>query len=87
MNEHDYIVDQSNSSNNTLFSKPISKVFYEKLDASATAPTQGTPGSTGYDITAIEGAIIPPYKNQLISTGITVELPNNTYGQIVPTAA
>eukprot|EP00957_Ditylum_brightwellii_P050138 3800887-Ditylum_brightwellii.AAC.2 len=47
MNEHGYLIAQIDPFNSISFSKPISEVFYEKLDTLATAPTQATPGSAG----------------------------------------
>lgn len=48
----------------------------------ATVPQKQTRGSAGYDLYASESAVIPPNSQSLVSTGVTMALPDNAYGQI-----
>ena len=54
------------------------KIRFKKLHPGATTPTQGTPGSAGYDITAVS----VERKNGLIvcDTGIAIEIPAGLVG-------
>ena len=47
-------------------------------------PTKGSTGSAGHDIYSTQSATIPPGQRKLISTGISMECPNGTYGRIAP---
>eukprot|EP00957_Ditylum_brightwellii_P024379 1840402-Ditylum_brightwellii.AAC.1 len=60
------------------------EVFDEKLDKKAKVPARGAQGLAGYDIIAIEGAIIPAHSCQLISTSIAIQLPEAIYGRLAP---
>ena len=58
------------------------KVF--KFNADAVIPTRGSAGSAGYDLYSTHGGEIPPKSRGIVSTGIGIVLPNNTYGRIAP---
>eukprot|EP00957_Ditylum_brightwellii_P022579 1702950-Ditylum_brightwellii.AAC.1 len=58
-NPHGYLPAKYSQTAGSSLSKPISKVFFEQLHESAKAPYRATPGSAGYKITALEGAVIP----------------------------
>jgi dUTP pyrophosphatase len=55
-----------------------------KLRPDAIIPSKGTPGSIGFDLYAAEPYVIPPRQRCVISTGIAVQLPPDTYGRIAP---
>ena len=55
-----------------------------KLNNEAIIPTKATPFSAGFDLYSIEDTIIKSKGKALISTGINVELPKETYGRIAP---
>lgn len=40
--------------------------------------------AVGHDICSIEDVVLPPRRSVLVSTGIAIQLPENTYGQIAP---
>ena len=52
------------------------------LDASARLPTQAHPDDSGFDLYAINSHAIEPGGVATIRTGIAVELPSGTEGQI-----
>lgn len=55
-----------------------------KLNNQAIIPTKATPLSAGFDLYSIEDTLIVSKGKALISTGINVELPKETYGRIAP---
>jgi dUTP pyrophosphatase len=56
----------------------------KKLTESATLPVRGSSGAAGYDLTSIEECIILPGRRAVVSTGISVKVPEGTYGRIAP---
>lgn len=40
--------------------------------------------AAGHDICSIEDVVLPARQSVLVSTGIAIQLPENTYGQIAP---
>lgn len=52
------------------------------LDASARLPTQAHPDDSGFDLYALDSHAIEPGGVATIRTGIAVELPSGTEGQI-----
>lgn len=56
----------------------------KRLVPNAVLPTRGTPGSAGYDLYSTDGFIIMPGHRVVVTTGVSVELPNGTYGRIAP---
>lgn len=61
------------------------EVKIKKLDTNATIPTRGSEKSAGYDLYAcIEKSIfIKPNETVIIGTGVSMELPDNTFGAIL----
>lgn len=59
-------------------------VKFRKLTEDAVIPKYMTPGSVGLDLTAVEFAFIRNGQIRLLSTGLAVELPEGTEGQIRP---
>ena len=57
--------------------------FYTTHPA-AVLPFKATSQSVGYNLTTISTASIPPYSQQLFSTGITFQCPTNHYSRIAP---
>lgn len=59
-------------------------IKYMKLNPNAQAPTCGSSESAGYDLyAAIDGPIgIEPHKTVKVPTGLSMELPENTFGGI-----
>ena len=56
----------------------------KKLSPHAIIPTRATEGSVGYDLHSADelDTHIPPNSRGVVSTGIAVSLPHNTYGRI-----
>lgn len=55
-----------------------------KIHPNAKTPERKTAGSAGYDLTTVEDVVLPAHQSVLISTGVKIELPKQTYGQIAP---
>lgn len=58
------------------------KITFILTEDGAEAPQRGTSKSAGYDLKSIEKCLIPSRSFKAISTGIKVQLPQNTYGRI-----
>lgn len=52
------------------------------LNEDARAPTRGSEHSAGYDLYSSEQLVIAPNDQQLISTGISMEIPIGHFGKI-----
>ena len=59
-------------------------INYKKLNEFAQEPTKGSAAAAGYDLyAAIEAPIaIPPHETVKVGTGLSFELPDNTFGAI-----
>ncbi len=60
------------------------RVRYSRLSANASTPVKATTGSAGYDLFSAYDYVVSSNTNRLISTDISVELPNGVYGRIAP---
>jgi dUTP pyrophosphatase len=56
----------------------------QRLCPDAYLPTRGTPGSAGQDIHSLTEGVIQPGDRLLISMGIAIRIPGNTYACIAP---
>jgi len=56
----------------------------KKLTPNATPPQYAHPGDAGLDLFAVERAALAPGEARLVRTGIAVELPPGTEGEIRP---
>ena len=56
----------------------------QKLIPEAQIPSRATTGSVGYDLYSTGDYIIPPNSRAVISTGVAIKLPPQTYGRIAP---
>lgn len=54
------------------------------LTPEATIPTRGSEKSAGLDLHSAEDCTIEPRERKLVSTGIAVALPSNSYGRVAP---
>ena len=59
-------------------------LLIKKLVAHAIAPMRATEGSAGYDLSSAVDAVIPPNGRLAVSTGISIGLPEGTYGRVAP---
>ena len=62
----------------------MENIRFKRLNSMATIPSRGSEQAAGYDLyAAIEGPItIEPHTTTKIGTGLSFELPNNTFGAI-----
>lgn len=58
------------------------EIKFKKLHREAKTPTQGTPGSAGWDLYAAEGHM--EVHSTVFDTGIAIELPKGYVGLVVP---
>jgi dUTP pyrophosphatase len=59
--------------------------FQVKLNyEDAQEPTRGSDEAAGYDLYSYENQTITPNKIKLIDTGISIRVPEETYGRIAP---
>ena len=56
----------------------------KRLTPEATLPSRGSDGAVGYDLYATQGCVILPGQRGLIPTGISVELPPEHTGGLLP---
>ena len=56
----------------------------KRLHAAATLPCYAHPGDAGLDLFAAEPLTLAPGESGLVKTGISMELPENTEGQVRP---
>lgn len=54
------------------------------LTPEATIPTRGSEKAAGLDLHSSEDCIIEPRERRLVSTGIAVAVPTNSYGRVAP---
>jgi dUTP pyrophosphatase len=54
----------------------------EKLDPAAILPTNGSPGSAGYDLYPFVSGAIPAWGKDVVITRLKISLPPGTYGRI-----
>lgn len=61
------------------------EINVKKLRDNAVIPTRGSEYAAGYDLYAAidETVVIGPHETQKIGTGLSFELPDNTFGMIV----
>jgi dUTP pyrophosphatase len=62
----------------------MSSLLVKKLVENAAIPTRGSEGAAGYDIASVENTVIPALGRAAVSTGISIRVPDGTYGRIAP---
>lgn len=62
----------------------MSSLLVKKLVESATTPMRGSEGAAGYDISSVEDVVVPAMGRIAVSTGISIRVPDGTYGRIAP---
>jgi len=58
------------------------KVTYTKLSRNAQIPTRATQGSAAYDLYATENVYIPHGETAVVSTGLSMQIPDGWKGEI-----
>ena len=79
----------NNSNNNKFAILPIDKhkistIKFKRLGPKACCPEKKPEIAAGYDISAVKSKIIQPWKQEVISTQITLTIPCGAYRRIVP---
>ena len=59
-------------------------LMVKKLAAGAKLPAYAHPGDAGMDLFSAESVELPPGESRLVKTGIAVQLPPGTEGQVRP---
>ena len=62
----------------------MAKVVFKKLDPGAIVPSYAHPGDAGLDLHSAEDGVLEPGRRRLFRTGLAVELPPGTEGQVRP---
>lgn len=60
------------------------KLCVKKLTVTASLPVRGSDGAAGYDISASEACVVPARGKALVSTGLSMAIPQGCYGRISP---
>lgn len=56
----------------------------KKLVDGAQLPVRSSEGAVGYDLHSVNGYVILPGRRAIVSTGISVQLPQGVYGRVAP---
>jgi len=62
----------------------IVQVKFKKLSTLAVVPTRQKTGDAGYDLYSIEDLKIKPLSRALVSTGLSIEVPEGYYARVAP---
>lgn len=60
------------------------ELLVKLLTPNAKVPTRGSPLSAGYDLYAAEDLTLPARGKGIVSAGISIAIPDETYGRIAP---
>lgn len=55
-----------------------------RLTDNAVLPSRGSAGAAGYDLYSTDGYVVLPGHRVVVSTGVSIKLPEGTYGRIAP---
>ena len=59
-------------------------IYFKKLHKDSIIPSKGSERAAGYDLFSYEDIEIAPMGKAMIHTGISVQLPKNSYGRVAP---
>mmetsp|Transcript_37957 Transcript_37957/g.36361 ORF Transcript_37957/g.36361 Transcript_37957/m.36361 type:complete len:178 (-) Transcript_37957:52-585(-) len=62
----------------------LPRLRIKKLNPQAFLPIKGSDKAAGYDLFSIDKVMIPPYSKMLISTGLSMAVPEGNYARIAP---
>lgn len=65
-----------------MFAPPTPVLKVKLLDPKAKLPTRAHSTDAGLDLYSIENIVVPSWGKAEVKTGIAVDLPENTYGQV-----
>ncbi|KAG6520014.1 hypothetical protein ZIOFF_017043 [Zingiber officinale] len=64
--------------------RPEEELLVRRISSLAQLPIRRTPGAAGYDMSITHAQDIPAKGRSLLSTGICIQIPQNTYARIAP---
>ena len=59
-------------------------LLVKKLHADAVVPSRGSEGAAGYDLASVVDIVVPSMGRVAVSTGLSIRVPEGTYGRIAP---
>ncbi len=59
-------------------------IYFKKLHKDSMVPTKGSEHAAGYDLFSYENIEIASMDKAMVHTGISVQLPKNSYGRVAP---
>lgn len=59
-------------------------LYVQFLNKNAKAPTKGSQLAAGYDLYSVEDTIIKAGERALVSTGLSLAIPEGSYGRVAP---
>lgn len=62
----------------------MSTLLISRIVESAKLPVRATEGAAGYDLFAAAPTMVPAWSRQLVPTGLSITVPEGTYGRIAP---
>lgn len=78
-------IESSKPSKMTVTAPPASAgLLIKRLVPSAQLPTRGSPLAAGYDLYASSASVVPAGGKALVSTGLSIAVPEGTYGRVAP---
>ena len=78
------ILGWSTECSSSCLTTGVNTLEIRKLSPEAVVPTYATTGSIGADLYSTQLIVIPPGQRELITTGISVRLPEGSYARIAP---
>ncbi|KAM0788930.1 Deoxyuridine 5'-triphosphate nucleotidohydrolase [Microbotryomycetes sp. NB124-2] len=63
---------------------PVSSFLVQRTTEKARLPTRGSALAAGYDLYSAEAKVVPARGKALISTGLSIAVPEGTYGRVAP---
>ncbi|KAG6517505.1 hypothetical protein ZIOFF_020897 [Zingiber officinale] len=67
-----------------LVAEPEEVLYIKKRSATAKTPKRASKGAAGYDLAIDQDYSIPPRGQELLSTGVSIKVPEGTYARIAP---
>ncbi|GAA5908051.1 hypothetical protein JCM6882_000212 [Rhodosporidiobolus microsporus] len=76
--------DSTSSTAAAMSTFPASSFLVQRLTEAAKLPVRGSALAAGYDISSAEDKVVPAQGKALISTGLSIAVPEGTYGRVAP---
>ena len=59
-------------------------LLIKKLVEHAVVPSRGSEFAAGYDLSSAVDCVVPAGERSMVSTGISIQIPEGTYGRVAP---